>query len=64
MGMYRKTNRILHSSLNSICRMLDVCVKFGREMGRIAEYSEPSNAPSHLQTMISNFVEHWNEKFS
>jgi hypothetical protein len=38
------------------------CVKFGREMGRIVKYSDQSNVAGHLQPMISNFVEHWNEK--
>lgn len=38
------------------------CVKFGMEMGRIAKHSCQSYAPDHLQPMICNFVEHWNEK--
>lgn len=38
------------------------CVKFGREMGRIAKHSGQSSAAGHLQSMINNFVEHWNEK--
>lgn len=40
------------------------CVKFGREMGRIAKESGQSNAAGHLQPVISNFIEHWNEKHS
>jgi hypothetical protein len=31
-------------------------------MGRIAKNSDQSNAADHLQPIISNFVEHWNEK--
>ena len=40
------------------------CVKFGRVMGKIAKRYGQSSAASHLQPMISNFVEHWNEKHS
>jgi hypothetical protein len=38
------------------------CMKFGRVMGRIAKRYGQSSPASHLQPMISNFVEHWNEK--
>ena len=38
------------------------CVKFGREMGRIARYSDCSNAAGRLEPMISDFVKHWNKK--
>ena len=41
-----------------------MCVKFGREMGRIAKHSDQSNVADQLQPMISNFIEHWNEKHS
>jgi hypothetical protein len=40
------------------------CVKFGIDMGRIAKHSGQSDVPGHLQLMINNFVEHWNEKHS
>jgi len=40
------------------------CIKFGREMGKIAKHSDQSSVATHLQPMISNFVEHWNKKHS
>lgn len=41
------------------------CVKFGREMGKIAKHSGQTSAiATHLQPVIGNFVEHWNEKHS
>jgi hypothetical protein len=40
------------------------CVKFGRTMGKIVKENGQTSAAGHLQPMISNFVEHWNEKHS
>ena len=40
------------------------CVKFGREMGKVAKHSDQSSVATHLQPMISNFVEHWNKNHS
>lgn len=40
------------------------CVKFGRAMGNVVEQYGQSFTAGHLQPIISNFVEHWNEKHS
>jgi hypothetical protein len=40
------------------------CVKFGREMGKIAKEFGPLAAPDHLQPTIYYFVKHWNLKHS
>jgi hypothetical protein len=41
-----------------------MCVKIGREMGRIAKHSGQSSSAGYLQPVINDFVEHWNEKHS
>jgi hypothetical protein len=40
------------------------CVKFGRAMGKVANHSDQSSVATNLQPVISNFVEHWNDKHS
>jgi hypothetical protein len=40
------------------------CVKFGRAMGNAVKQYGQSFTAGHLQPIISNFVEHWNEKHS
>lgn len=40
------------------------CVKFGRTMGKVAKHYGQAFTTDYLQLVISNFVEHWNEKHS
>jgi hypothetical protein len=40
------------------------CVKFGRAMGNVVKHYGQSFTADHLQLIINNFVEHWNEKYS
>jgi hypothetical protein len=37
------------------------CVKFGREMGKIAKLHGPS-CTNNLQPVINHFLEHWNKR--
>jgi hypothetical protein len=40
------------------------CMKFGRTMGNIVKRYGQSFTADHLQLMIHNFVQHWNENHS
>lgn len=40
------------------------CVRFGKAMGKVANDSDQSSVATNLRSVISNFVEHWNDKHS